>query len=213
MSIPSSELCFLVTLYKEIELCKWTISNIREHHKDSHIICISDGVEHSSMPSFSIDMSIIYEELPHLKTLETGGLWVDRYINYYLSHSDKPYLIKLDPDTGVHRPINHLCSSDIFGTFNNNYLDTNSCCFTRHAATIITSSNYLSDDRYNIDNEYIYRDKYKRRKPSTDRAIRHVIDRLGLSLTRWSEVRSTQGYSPNLDLTYALTHPNADMSL
>lgn len=211
---PNKDLCFLVTTYKEIELCIWTLSNIREHHPNSEIICLSDGVDYySNYSSFFIERSVLYKEGPHLKTIDSGGLWIGRYLSTYLTLSNAKYLIKLDPDTGVHRSIRSIPSTEIFGSFSKNYMDSSCMGMSRSAVSLIVTSDLLSQPIYNKENKFTYKDRYKRLRPSTDRALRDVIRRLGIGIGVWNEVRTTSTYQPNLNLTYALTHPNSDLVL
>jgi hypothetical protein len=214
ITTTQANLCFLLSTYKEVELALWTLSNIRKHHLDSQIISLSDGVDYSSHLGFFLENRVLYKELPHLKTIASGGLWVERYLSFYLEHSSSPYLIKLDPDTGVHRSIAYIPEeADVFGSYANGYLDSNSCGFTREAVITIVNSGLLREAKYNEKNLYTYRDRYKRIRPSTDRALYEVIRDLNLTLVKWGEARSTSSYRTNPNKSYALTHPNPSMVL
>jgi hypothetical protein len=205
--VEDDSLCFLLTTYKEMELTLFTLSKLREFHANSQVICLSDGVDYSQHSDFFLSNGILYKQAPHLKTISTGGLWVRRYLRTYLNLSTKPYLIKIDPDTGVYRTIRCIPQAPIFGTYTSTHIDSNSMGMKREAVEMIISSNQLSLPIYNQDCIHTYRDRYKRLRPSTDRALRDVIRVLDIPITSWSEVRSTTTYEPNTDLTYALTHP------
>lgn len=211
-----NELCFLITVYDEWELTKRNVSDTHKYHPSAQVIVLSDG----TCP-ISNSLELISKE--RLKLPDSGGTWVHNYLATFLSESDKPYLIKIDPDTKLHRAIRVIPKSyDVWGYIHTHssgrpVIESNSIGLTRTAVSTIVESNYLLEPYYNEDNPITYLPLSKLgdstpraslRVPMTDWMLLDVLMRLRLSIGPWPEACCIKALATNPMREYALTHPH-----
>lgn len=80
-----------------------TLDQLNDVYPGSDILLIEDGLR---FPPFKGCQQL--KEPERLKIAKYGGAWTHRYLERYLSLSQAPYLIKLDPDTKVNKAATDL---------------------------------------------------------------------------------------------------------
>lgn len=223
-----SPVCFVFHVWNDHELGKRLARQLRQYHPDSDIIAIADGAE-ADQPGFAEfcqGLGVRYVVGDRLKTRLEGARWTERFMNLYLTHSDAPVLVRLDPDTFVHRPFAYFPPGDYFGQWQNHEagIHVQGACagFSRRACTDLIESGLLHDPKYLL-GTYHYERYGMYRHPdeahSTEKVTAEDIvlgdifsKRLDhLSISNWLEVAGGmlfRGIPPeNADLKLAATHP------
>ena len=91
----------ILTVYTEpVEEVIQQVNRIKELYPLSDIILCYDGVE----PHDISGVVNVKFEVP-LKRRATVGKWVESWFRAYLDNSSADYMLKLDPDTGLIKPI------------------------------------------------------------------------------------------------------------
>lgn len=106
-------LAIILTVYFEpIELVKKQVDKIHELYPTSDVILFYDGVIEMPIKNVTHVVSPC-----HLKTSASAGLWANEWMRAYLSHSKKPYMLKIDPDTTLIKPLSYYPVGDVvFGS-------------------------------------------------------------------------------------------------
>jgi hypothetical protein len=102
-----------MTVYDEsLEMVTRQVDRIRELYPNSTVILFYDGV-----PSMPIPNVIHVNHGRHLKTKTDAGKWMHLWLSSFLENSSDPYMLKIDPDTQLLRPISNLpTESSVFGS-------------------------------------------------------------------------------------------------
>ena len=220
------DITFYVQVFKEVADIRICLKYLRRYYKESRIILISDGDNDPRYRKIACRYKAEYIAGERLYTVENGGRMIQRMFNAYL---EKPsdYLIKLDPDTRVHRRFRYLpYGKIIFGTLewqtvgcktplNPPNVQGGCIGFTSVAAREITESGLLLSDEL-LD----YRNTYADNFDIIDRAenaglisfdfiTRYVCRCLNISPVPFDEVYSVyRGNIASHGEDYAVTHPH-----
>ena len=215
------ETTFYMQVYLETDHGRLTLDALRHHFPRTRIIVFSDGGEDRRGDLTGLDVEYIYSPK---RTFTEGCLAPKLMLELFL---EKPssHLIKLDPDTVIHRPfISPLPEDCVFGTIQfpdqpDESIQGGCMGFGRSAAEAILSSGLLLDP---VLGERDYK--------GNDPHLRHLADRwkeLGLGSFDWSiawacrildiplrsysDVLSVWQRSPRVVAgRYAMTHPRED---
>lgn len=103
----------VMTVYDEpLEMVTRQVEQIRLLYPNATTVLFYDGV-----PSLPIPDVIHVNHGRHLKTRYDAGKWMHLWLSSFLENSGDPYMLKIDPDTELLRPIANLPSeSSVFGT-------------------------------------------------------------------------------------------------
>lgn len=103
----------ILTVYNEsLNEVVGQVSNVKELYPQSTIVLCYDGVaEHP------IDGVVHVRFSERLKTRSSTGVWMHKWLSAFLDNSDSDYMLKLDPDTILVKPIkNWPVGEVVFGT-------------------------------------------------------------------------------------------------
>lgn len=195
-------LCFIVNFYNEIHIIERCLSSIRCHYPNSELILISDGNNDPELKNIAERCSARLVLDVRLKTLRHGGRWVHRYCNeFYKGISD--LLIKVDPDSIMHRKFTEIPASDYFGPLVPGWpfpLINGSCKgFSRKLASLIV------ENKLALSRHYVGNAQFKRgfdRQISEDLICMDIVNKTKTVFSDWSEINIT----PNIDCKYSVTH-------
>lgn len=202
---------FVLEVWRSLALYEWCIANVRTAYPESRIIVFSDG---DPAPEYRRLAAPHGAEVTYGERLwgegNAGPLWLRRLRSFAERPTD--YLVKIDTDTGIYRPLRWLPEGDcLFGTvWETSFVTGGFIGISRGAALRILESGALDDETLRSFN-----------LPSAtppinteDRAISWVATRLGIPLVDHPEVASRwKVRTPNPDLKYAVVHPCKDGKL
>jgi hypothetical protein len=154
MSQRLSDLLFVMHVHNDDDqLVTSNVNRINSLYPESSMVLIYDGVPVRGHVCVEIAGD-------RLKIAGKLGQWTERYLKTFLD-TDKPYLIKIDPDTKVHRPIVNLPDPSVECIFCRMGVDRvphgGALGFTRPMAERLLSSGWLHDPtvlRYHIHHAY-----------------------------------------------------------
>jgi hypothetical protein len=147
-----------------------------------------------------------------LKTVQHGGEWTHRYLQFFLHMTSVSYCIKLDPDSWLWRPIHHIPKADLFGEIlpcnyrGQPHVRGGAIGFSRDGAAKLIP--YLLHKEYKSDAFAYTRPRNQEVVSLQDAIVGDAAQKAGIPLTDWSEVRIAWGepvVAPYLK--YAITHP------
>ena len=160
MSQRLSDLLFVMHVHNDDDqLVTSNVNRINSLYPESSVVLIYDGV-----PVRGHDCTEIAGD--RLKVAGKLGRWTERYLNIFLE-SSTTHLIKIDPDTKVHRPIENLPDPSTECIFCRMAIDQvphgGALGFTRPMANRLLSERWLTDGfllRYH--QHYAYQDQMLR---------------------------------------------------
>jgi hypothetical protein len=210
---------FVFSFFDDETLAKRLIRQLRQFYPNTDILCQADGVNPPDFSEYAQINTVTYVEGGRLKPRTFGGQWTQRYLNLFLQQSTADVLIKVDPDSYIHRAFTDLPESlqaDLFGNLKTNHLGQvqvrGGCVgYQRAAVQKLVESNLLLEAKYRDATRYSYR-----RKPDDpllslqDAIMADVAQQLQLQLHPWPEVRIYAGNEAppaNPGLQFAITHP------
>jgi len=170
--------------------------HLRRAYPNAPVFCISDGWDHPAYAQVAAAFSVDYIRGERLKLISSGARWWDRFLGLALSYGT-PLIVKIDPDTFLHRPFRSFPAFDVFGTIGRigepgEHVQGGCQGIRRAAAEKILESGLCCDP--------IYQDPYtcpvapgvpySKVFMSTDFTLVHMLRRLSLSYGDWSEVDS-----------------------
>ena len=216
-------LCFVFSVYRDEPLAIRLMADIRRAYPEADIICIPDGPADISLLNACRYYRVMRFLGCRLKTLEYGGAWLHRLLALPLMFSGADVIIKLDPDTRIHRRFEAVPEADWFGQLRSTafYLPIigGGCMgFSREFAERVLVSEYLLDPLYK-DKRFAYQRYGRYRQPGetasdewialTDWIIADVAHRLGVERISWREVLINFREPLPVDLSpWAATHPH-----
>ena len=110
------DITFYVQVFNDVADVRLCLKCLRKHYQESRIILISDGNHDPRCKKLAYRYNVEYIAGERLYTVENGGKMIQRMFNVYLKEPSN-YLIKLDPDSRVHRRFRYLPQGKIiFGT-------------------------------------------------------------------------------------------------
>lgn len=104
---------FVMTVYDEPKQdVALRVAHAREVYPNCEFIICYDGLE-----PYGIEQAKEVHWKRHIKVPELGGTWTHQWMREYLRHSERPYVIKIDPDTMLVKPLEFYPVGEIaFGT-------------------------------------------------------------------------------------------------
>lgn len=225
LQVPSTDIAFCFTVYKEFSLATRLINQIRSYYPESDVICIMDGTCNIEFIHLCEQEQVVCIEGKRLYVRHLGGAWVERLLKTYLERSNADYMIKLDPDSYLRRKFSGFPDTDLGGSLSKlNHLSftliQGGCRFqTRETCDKILASNLLKDSQYREKNLFSRSRSQAHyfklgeqfediKHPGEDAIISHVVSTLNLSISDWAEVhcRDVDNYCQDAD-RYAVIHP------
>lgn len=218
------KLSFLFHVYRDELFAHRLVNQIKEYCKGADILAIFDGEFNPKFADFLRQEKIDYFAGENLKSKQ-GGLWCQRYHEFFLTQSEADVLIKIDPDTYIHRPLKSIPEADIFGAINQNpglpiHVRGGFCGFKRSASELLVESKIFYDPFYR--SAQFWYPRYGHWKffdegwqtewiTLTDPIVGHAAAKLGLTVKSWAEVQGgicfRERVPDNSDLRYLATHP------
>lgn len=209
------EPCFLFHVCNDEPLAIRLIREIRSLYPSNPILAIADG--HTNDQPFRDEVASQRVELVEgewLKAPETGGAWVERMLREFLTRSEAEVLIKLDPDSRLHRRFKSMPRGDWFGSINHSYfrpLVRGGCLgLSRRACELILASEILSDPIYQgLTFRYLSEGIWL---AFTDGIIADACFKLGLTPSAWEEVLISNREEDLRGSSWAVTHPHKQVT-
>jgi hypothetical protein len=209
---------FLVTIADEgapqLAAC---LASVRAAYPDAPLVVISDGVYDPDYPVLCAQQRARYVPDEFLKRIECGGAWWERLLTLGLQ-TGADYLVKIDPDTLVHRPFQGDPPGAISGTMQRHasgrQMVQGGCQVIAAAAArrlldpaLIGAPELAERKLYVWDGPADDRRIDALSYLSTDKSLLHLSQRAKLALADWDEVGSEWG-APAPTGDYAVTHPH-----
>jgi hypothetical protein len=220
------DLTFFALVYKDYDATVAFLKELRTHYLSSRVILRSDGDEDPRFPLLARGHRVDFLGELRLFGIENGGAVIERMLELFLERPTR-YLLKIDPDTVIHRRFKYLpVRSGVFGTLQceEETPSVQGGCmgFSRDAADRILQSRMLRDVRlkepakFINDSAYFFRMAYRANRcglASFDWIVAWVAGELGIPLFRFDEVNcGWQQPPPNPEGRYAVSHPRARSS-
>jgi len=197
---------------------EWCLGNLRRAYPDAPARVISDGVDDQGYNRICKRFKVDYVAGRYLKRIECGGEWWRRTLTEGLK-MDSEWVVKLDPDTQVHRPFKTpppdgaavAGTVDHKGTVDENVLG--GCqAISRKAAEKILASGLLDapelkDHRTYSPDEPTLRHWKARAFMGTDMSLAWLVRNLGLTVADWPDV-GINWREPPPEGDFAATHPH-----
>lgn len=207
---------FALNVYNDQHLATRAVSQILQHCPASPIIIISDGIPLQD----DLKKHTLWFEHARVKSKGMGGLWTHRYLSLFLEHTSSSHLLRIDPDTCVHRPFKLPEGDyDIFGTPGANYSPyirggcigfTRACAETlvksrRLLAPIFAKHNYARYSHYKWPHE-----EYSNEPLAfQDYIVADLVKEFGFKIKQWDEVNILGNLNTIPEAgNFAITHPH-----
>jgi hypothetical protein len=218
------DLTFFALVYKNPDDTAECLRDLRKHYSTSRVILRSDGDSDPRFPILAKRNKVDFREELRLFGVENGGAVIERMLELFLEKPTR-YLLKIDPDTVIHRRFQYLpVRSGLFGTLQGGpetpSIQGGCMGFTRDAAEQILQSRMLRDDRLRQpaksidDSPYFVRMTRRAERcglASFDWIIAWIAIELGIPMYPFDEVNSSWLQAPqNPNPGYAVSHPRAD---
>jgi len=220
------DLTFFALVYRDYDATTACLKDLRKHYPSSRVILRSDGDPDPRFPMLARGHRVDFHGESRLFGIENGGAVIERMIELFLERPTR-YLLKIDPDTVIHRRFKYLpVRSGVFGTLQceGETPSVQGGCmgFSRDSAYQILQSRMLRDVRlkepakFISDSPYFFRMAYRANRcglASFDWIVPWVAGELGIPLYRFDEVNCGWQQPPaNPEGCYAVTHPRARSS-
>ena len=217
------DLTFFALTYKNYEATAECLRDLRKHYSASRVILRSDGDPDPRLPILAQLNQVDFHEESRLFCIEKGGAVIERMLSLFLEKPTR-YLLKIDPDTVIHRRFHCLpIRSGLFGTLQTApetpSIQGGCMGFTRDAAEQILQSYMLRDIRltepakFINDSPYFFRMSDRANRcglASFDWIVSWICSELGIPMYEFDEVNSGWKQAPpNPDGRYAVTHPRS----
>ena len=196
--VKNTELCFMITVYKETKMLELCLKYLRINYYDENVVVISEGDNDSKLLELARKFRFKLLLGGKIKLIKYGMNWWHRWV-YNVSNINAQYYIKLDPDTKITRKFKDFPDADLFGKYN--FIDRygyvsrdliQGCCkgLSRRAINLLLESQICLSDRY-LDISF-RREGCRFKKYldhiSEDKCLFDMINRLGLTWKNWEEV-------------------------
>lgn len=152
---------------------------------------------------------LMIEDNPRIKVVGHGGEWTQRWLTQALATDGDP-IIKIDPDILVPRAVTSFPTADVFGHILIYADGSTHCCggtfgISRACAQKIVDSKLLLDEKYLAPfYTYVWNGETV---AFQDRIFADVCKRLGIKMTRCSEMWMEFFQSPRDPKQHAFIHP------
>jgi hypothetical protein len=215
------DLTFFALTYKNYDAAAECLRDVRTHYSASRVVLRSDGDGDPRLPVLAEHHNVEFRGESRLFGIENGGAVIERMLELFLEKPTR-YLLKIDPDTVIHRRFRYLPVRDgLFGTLQGRLTHPSiqgGCMGLTHAAAEqILRSNMLRDSRlkeparFVSDSPYFVRMADRANRcglASFDWMVPWVAHELGIPIYAFDEVNS--GWKqppPNHNQRYAVSHP------
>jgi hypothetical protein len=217
------DLTFFALTYKNYEATAECLMDLRKHYPVSRVILRSDGDKDPQLPILAKRYQVDFRSEERLFDIENGGAVIERMLMIFFEQPTR-YLLKIDPDTVIHRRFKYLpVHNGLYGTLQTQVespsIQGGCMGFTQDAARQILQSEMLRDSRLREPHNYIKESPYFFRMAdranrcglaSFDWIVPWIASSLGIPMYAFDEVNSGwQMAPPNPDDCYAVTHPRA----
>jgi hypothetical protein len=221
MNYIDDDLTFFALTYKNCEATAECLRDLRDHYSASRVILRSDGDLDPRLPILAEHHNVDFRGESRLFEIENGGAVIERMLELFFENPTR-YLLKIDPDTVIHRRFRYLPVRDgVFGTLQGRLTHPSiqgGCMgFTRAAAEQILRSNMLKDCRlkepasFISDSPYFVRMAHRANRcglASFDWIVPWVARELRIPIYAFDEVNSGWKQAPpNPNQRYAVSHP------
>ncbi|MGL5874219.1 MAG: hypothetical protein ACRC2R_17930 [Xenococcaceae cyanobacterium] len=204
---------FVINLYRSIEIEQCLIK-LRNAYPTAPCTLFQDG---DGWNYSAIAERYQCKLIPdvRLKLPSFGGMWTNRYLQWFLSQGKTPWLIKIDPDTVINRPLS--IDPPTTGLFGFNYSKTGHSVhggcqgYSREAVKQILDSNFLFDREYR-QSRYQYISN-KEVLSFQDGIIRSILLRLNIPVFHHPEIYCDWLVPPDNPDDWAIYHPGNYKSL
>jgi predicted GH43/DUF377 family glycosyl hydrolase len=210
----------LTVAEEAVEQVEWCLTHLRAAHPESELLVITDGRASSDLGDLIRRFSGRYVPGDHLRSLQSGALWWERFFYEALKHP-VDYILKVDPDTRFWRRLSSIPQADFFGTVRgegseNEHVQAGCMGFSRCFAERVLKCGVARDPVYRSRQTWTLGkrseawiqakgDSYL----SLDCTVLHFAKMLGVTWQNWTEVQSCSRATPqNPELKYAVTHPH-----
>jgi hypothetical protein len=218
------DLTFFALVYKDYEATAECLGDLRKHFSASRVILRSDGDPDPRFAILAERNKVDFRGEQRLFGIENGGAVIERMLVMFLEKPTR-YLLKIDPDTVIHRRFQYLpVRNGLFGTPQGGpetpSIQGGCMGFTREVAEQILQSEMLRDcrlkepDKFIDDSPYFVRMTRRVERcglASFDWIIAWIAIELGIPMYPFDEVNSSWLQAPsNPDQRYAVSHPRGD---
>jgi hypothetical protein len=219
------DLTFFALTYKNYDAAAQCLADLRKHYSSSRVILRSDGDPDARLPILAKRHQVDFREESRLFEIENGGAVIERMLELFCEKPTR-YLLKIDPDTVIHRRFQYLPGrSGLFGTMQTEEetpsIQGGCLGFTRDAAEQILQSQMLRDSRlkdpakFISDSPYFFRMAHRADRcglSSFDWILPWIAGELRIPIYAFDEVNSGwQQAPPNPNQRYAVSHPRAGL--
>jgi hypothetical protein len=220
------DLTFFAMIYKNYNATAQCLADLRKHYPASRVILRSDGDPDPRFPILAQRYEVDFRGESRLFGIENGGAVIERMLELFFERPTR-YLLKIDPDTVIHRRFKYLpVRSGLFGTLQcvpeSPSVQGGCMGFTRDAAEQILESELLRDARlrdpakFIDDSPYFFRMAHRANRcglAGFDWIVPWIASELGIPIYSFDEVNSGwQQAPPNPNQRYAVSHPRAVIS-
>ena len=217
------DLTFFALTYKNYDATAECLADLRKHYPTSRVILRSDGDSDPRLPILAQRNKADFRGESRLFGIENGGAVIERMLVLFLERPTR-YLLKIDPDTVIHRRFQYLpVRSGLFGTMQTEEetpsIQGGCLGFTRDAAEQILQSKMLRDSRlkdpakFISDSPYFFRMAHRANRcglSSFDWILPWIASEMRIAMYAFDEVNSGwQQAPPNPNQRYAVSHPRA----
>lgn len=217
-SYQDSDITWLMQVYRDVDLGRWSLGLLRKHYPQSRVIVVSDGDDDPRWTEVCRELSCEFILQDRIYGMEHGTkLWIKRF--EYFAKAPTKYLFKIDTDTAVHRRFNYLPNFFVFSTVLFRPGWTNKCKASggfigirREAIQLIVDSESLHNFPQSEVPQWQREDDQQ--LVSEDWLLSAICYKLEIPVRDFPEVCVLSREKPfNMDLRYAITHPNKAMKL
>lgn len=217
------DLTFFALTYKDYEATEECLGDLRRHYPGSRVILRSDGDPDLRFPILARQYNVDFRGESRLFGIENGGAVIERMLELFFGQPTR-YLLKIDPDTVIHRRFGYLPVRDgLFGTPQGGHehpsIQGGCMGLTRAAAAQILQSKLLRDERlrdpakFINDSPYFVRMAHRASRcglASFDWMLPWIASELKIPIYPFDEVNSGwQQPPPNPNQRYAVSHPRS----
>ena len=210
----SPRLLFGLTVYDESDAqLEWCLAYIRAAYEESPVFVLADGTQMRRHEDACRKYRADYIAGERLKIVEKGAQWWERFFRTAVTY---PFdiVLKIDPDTRVHRRFTTFPTADIFGTDDGGgRIQGGIQAFRLSAVKMILHSGICLDPAYADPATWAVDQSVSQYvqilgQISTDYILGHMVQRLELTLADWIEVDSLWRPSRAFRSGVAATHPH-----
>jgi len=201
---------FFNTTNRDFALAKRLALQIAEHHPDSRVVAIGDGPVSNIHELMELNQDLIVVEGERLKKTGNIGKFTTRNFNTVLALSNSPFIVKLDPDSFLRKPITFVPKGLKWGgapRFTDTDWGMASWCqgggwiMSRECMEQIVNSKKLLNPCYKESQGFEARRQYE------DCRLGHVANSLGIYPESWPGVTCQGIPKGQVDPELAIIHP------